>query len=131
MRTLARLRAVIARVPRGKVVTYGQVAAIAGYPGAARLTVWALQRSDGLPWHRVVASGGRIALPDEGGREQRLRLETEGVSFRGGRVRMDRHQWIPGSSRGGVEVGRARMRRTVPAGREPYDARGHFSPGSR
>lgn len=90
-----RLRAVIARVPRGKVITYGQVAEAAGFPGAARQTVWALQDSKGLPWHRVVAAGGRIALPGEQGLEQRLRLETEGVSFRGGRVRMDLHGWSP------------------------------------
>ena len=89
------LRAVIARVPRGKVITYGQVAEAAGFPGAARQTVWALQDSKGLPWHRVVAAGGRIALPGEQGLEQRLRLETEGVAFRGGRVRMDLHGWSP------------------------------------
>ena len=91
--TLARLRRVIARVPKGKVVTYGQVAEIAGFPRGARLTVRALQRAEGLPWHRVVAAGGRIALPGAEGREQRLRLEIEGVQFRGGRVRMDLHAW--------------------------------------
>lgn len=92
---LARLRAVIARIPRGKVITYGQVASAAGFPGAARLTVRALYRSDGLPWHRVVAAGGRIALPGEGGQEQRLRLSLEGVTFRRGRVRIDLHGWVP------------------------------------
>ncbi|MGI0071164.1 MAG: MGMT family protein [Thermoplasmata archaeon] len=95
MASLARLRAVIARVPRGRVITYGQVAATAGFPGAARLTVRALYGAEGLPWHRVVAAGGRIALPGEEGREQRLRLEIEGVTFRGGRVRLDVHGWNP------------------------------------
>ena len=89
------LRAVIARVPRSKVITYGQVAEAAGFPGAARQTVWALQDARGLPWHRVVAAGGRIALTGEQGLEQRLRLQTEGVTFRGGRVRMDLHGWSP------------------------------------
>jgi methylated-DNA-protein-cysteine methyltransferase related protein len=93
--TLARLRGVIARVPRGKVITYGQVAAAGGLPGAARVTVWALRSADDLPWHRVVAAGGRIALSGDEGREQRLRLEIEGVTFRGDRVRMDRHNWTP------------------------------------
>ncbi|MFZ0830777.1 MAG: MGMT family protein [Thermoplasmata archaeon] len=88
----------IASVPRGKVITYGQVAAAGGFPGAARLTVWALQRGEGLPWHRVVGAGGRIALPGDEGREQRLRLQVEGVTFRGNRVRMDRHNWIPTTS---------------------------------
>ncbi|HKS59909.1 MAG TPA: MGMT family protein [Thermoplasmata archaeon] len=86
---------VIARVPRGKVITYGQVAAAAGFPRAARWTVRALQMSSGLPWHRVVGAGGRIALPTPGGEEQVLRLKIEGVSFRGNRVRMDRHGWTP------------------------------------
>ena len=95
MNTLNRIRNVIARVPRGRVITYGQAAAIAGFPGAARLTVWALHAGEGLPWHRVVAAGGRIALPGEEGREQRLRLEMEGVTFRSGRVRMDLHSWSP------------------------------------
>jgi len=97
--TLTRLRQLIAAVPRGKVVTYGQVAAAGGFPGAARLTVWALQRGEGLPWHRVVGAGGRIALPGEEGQEQRLRLTLEGVTFRGSRVRMDLHNWTPGTRR--------------------------------
>ena len=97
MSTLARIRGVISRVPRGKVITYGQAAGAVGFPRAPRLTVWALQGEHGLPWHRVVAAGGRIALAHELGREQRLRLEAEGVTFRGGRVRMDRHSWTPRS----------------------------------
>lgn len=100
MTTLVRLRRVIARIPRGKVVTYGQVAAAAGFPGAARLTVRALYGGRGLPWHRVVAAGGRIALTGEYGQEQRLRLSIEGVTFRRGRVRMDLHAWTPGTARG-------------------------------
>ena len=92
---LLRIRGVIAAVPRGKVITYGQVAAAAGFRGAARQTVWALQGEHGLPWHRVVAAGGRIALAGEEGREQRLRLEMEGVTFRGDRVRMELHTWTP------------------------------------
>lgn len=98
MPVLPQLRRVIAAVPRGKVITYGQVAVVSGFPGAARLTVRALQSAEGLPWHRVVAAGGRIALPDELGREQRMRLETEGVTFRGGRVRMELHGWLPRTS---------------------------------
>ncbi|MCI4353747.1 MAG: MGMT family protein [Thermoplasmata archaeon] len=71
------------------------MAVAAGWPRAARLTVWALRESRGLPWHRVVGAGGRIALSGEVGREQRILLEMEGVRFRRDRVRMDLHNWIP------------------------------------
>lgn len=83
-----KIRATILKIPRGKVSTYGAVARAAGFPGAARQVVWALNNSHGLPWHRVVAAGGRIALPGEAGMEQRFRLESEGVLFSGSRVRM-------------------------------------------
>ncbi len=84
----SRIRTAILKIPRGKVSTYGAVARAAGFPGAARQVVRALQRSYGLPWQRVVAAGGRIALPGERGFEQRLRLEAEGVKFGGKKVRM-------------------------------------------
>jgi len=84
----SRIRAVIRKIPRGKVSTYGAVARAAGFPGAARQVVRALQKAYGLPWQRVVAAGGRIALPGERGLEQRFRLEAEGVKFIGKKVRM-------------------------------------------
>jgi methylated-DNA-protein-cysteine methyltransferase related protein len=90
----SRLRAVILRIPRGKVSTYGAVARAAGFPGAARQVVWALRQSHGLPWHRVIAAGGRIALPGELGFEQRLRLEAEGVSFNGAKVNMKQCEFV-------------------------------------
>ncbi|HLW55381.1 MAG TPA: MGMT family protein [Candidatus Angelobacter sp.] len=85
---LQRIRTTVRKIPRGKVSTYGAVARAAGFPGAARQVVRALQSSFGLPWQRVVAAGGRIALPGERGLEQRFRLEAEGVKFSGKRVRM-------------------------------------------
>lgn len=87
-----RIRRTIRKIPRGKVATYGQVARAAGFPGAARQVVWALHSSRGLPWQRVVGAGGRILLQRESALEQRLRLENEGVTFAGERVRMERHQ---------------------------------------
>ena len=90
----ARIRAVVRRIPRGKVATYGQIAYIAGYPGAARQVAWALHSSSGLPWHRVLGAGGKILLPGEAGFEQRMRLKAEGVVFDGLRVRMKEHQWV-------------------------------------
>jgi methylated-DNA-protein-cysteine methyltransferase-like protein len=87
------IRETIRKIPRGKVSTYGDIAKASGFPGAARQVVWALRGSArGLPWHRVVAAGGKISLPGEHGLEQRMRLETEGVAFRGARVWMEKHQ---------------------------------------
>jgi methylated-DNA-protein-cysteine methyltransferase-like protein len=86
-------REVIRSIPKGKVVTYGQVAAAAGYPmyhrAVARLLRMALP--DRLPWQRVVGAGGHIKLRNEAGAEQRLRLEMEGVTFRGKRVNLEAH----------------------------------------
>ena len=82
------IRAVIRRIPRGKVSSYGAVAEAAGIPRGARVAVRALQGAAGLPWHRVVAAGGRIALRGESAFEQRFRLESEGVRFAGKRVAM-------------------------------------------
>ncbi len=90
-----KIKKVIARVPYGKVATYGQIAKIAGYPGAARQVVWALRASSGLPWHRIVGAKGKISLTGEAGFEQRIRLEMEGVRFNGLRVAMDEFEWKP------------------------------------
>jgi len=90
----ARIRAVVASIPRGNVATYGQVAAAAGYPLYHRLVVRILrQAGDRLPWQRVVGAAGEIKLKREAGLEQRRRLELEGVAFRGRRVDMQRHQF--------------------------------------
>lgn len=86
-----RMLRVVARIPRGHVATYGDVAYAAGYPGAARQVAWALHGSRGLPWQRVLGAGGRILLTGHPGLEQRLRLEQEGVAFHGLRVDLKRH----------------------------------------
>jgi methylated-DNA-protein-cysteine methyltransferase-like protein len=85
-------------VPPGFVVTYGSLAAAAGSPRGARQVVRILHsqsRLQNLPWHRVVASGGRIALNEpEGADLQRRLLLSEGVEIGiGGMVNMDRHEW--------------------------------------
>jgi methylated-DNA-protein-cysteine methyltransferase-like protein len=83
-----KIRETILKVPRGHVSSYGAIARAAGFPGGARQVVRALAQSHGLPWHRIVAAGGRIAIPGEGGLDQRFRLEMEGVKFSGKKVRM-------------------------------------------
>jgi methylated-DNA-protein-cysteine methyltransferase-like protein len=76
--------AVISSLEPGDVVTYGEVAAEAGYPGAARAVGTILRKSEGLPWWRVVGSGGRIRTPDP---QRQIRLLTdEGVLVVGNRV---------------------------------------------
>ena len=91
---LEEMRRVVAKIPKGKVATYGAVAEAAGFPGNARRVAWALAKTDGrLPWHRVLGSGGKILLPREAGAEQRIRLEAEGVSFLRGKVDMKRHEF--------------------------------------
>jgi len=88
-----RILATIRKIPRVKVSTYGGVARAAGFPGAARQVVWALHSSHGVPWHRVVGAGGEIKLCGESALEQRLRLQAEGVAFRGQRVDMSQHEF--------------------------------------
>jgi methylated-DNA-protein-cysteine methyltransferase-like protein len=97
---LAALFAVLAVVPPGTVVSYGQLAEMAGLARAARWVGRALsQLPEGstLPWHRVIAANGRISLPADSpsGIEQRQRLVAEGIIFRNGRVNMRRHRWNP------------------------------------
>ncbi|HKD79795.1 MAG TPA: MGMT family protein [Candidatus Angelobacter sp.] len=82
------MREAIMSIPRGKVSSYGAVGRAAGLPQGARLVVRVLGQTHGLPWHRVVAAGGRIAIPGEEGLDQRFRLEMEGVKFSGRKVRM-------------------------------------------
>ncbi len=90
----AAFRKAIRQIPRGKVATYGQVAAAAGYPLYHRHVAKLLRNcGNALPWQRVVGAGGEIKLKYEAGIEQRTRLELEGVRFRGKRVDLAEHQY--------------------------------------
>jgi methylated-DNA-protein-cysteine methyltransferase related protein len=86
----AAFRRIIRSVPKGKVSTYGKVAAAAGYPLYHRAVAKLLRTAElhGLPWQRIVGAGGEIKLRGEAAAEQRLRLTMEGVKFRGKRVNM-------------------------------------------
>lgn len=101
-------RAVIAwirRIPRGSVATYGQIAGLAGKPGAARGVVWILHSSSGaraLPWHRVLNAQGKIsfAIGSQAFREQRRLLRAEGIEVdREGRLELARWRWRQQPSR--------------------------------
>jgi len=80
-----RVKQLITQIPYGKVATYGQIAAYAGNPRAARQVAWLLHsssRKHNLPWHRVINSKGRISLPPHQGYGiQKKLLEQEGVIF--------------------------------------------------
>ena len=87
-------RRIIRSIPKGKVSTYGKVAAAAGYPLYHRAVAKLLRGAEfeRLPWQRVVGAGGEIKLRGEAASEQCLRLRIEGVTFRGKRVNMDDHE---------------------------------------
>jgi methylated-DNA-protein-cysteine methyltransferase-like protein len=97
-----RIYAVVSRIPRGRIATYGQIARLAGLPGHARLVGYALsalpERSR-VPWHRVVNAKGQISeRSDEGpmGGIQRLLLESERVRFDArGAIPLERFRWRP------------------------------------
>ncbi|EIK98061.1 methylated-DNA-(protein)-cysteine S-methyltransferase [Pseudomonas sp. M47T1] len=94
------LYTVLSQVPEGKVVTYGQLADMAGLVRTARWvgrTLSQLPEGSQLPWHRVIGAGGRISLAagTVGGEEQRARLRAEGVNFMNNRVDIRRHGWRP------------------------------------
>jgi methylated-DNA-protein-cysteine methyltransferase-like protein len=91
---------VIKRIPKGKVATYGQIAALAGNPRGARQVVRVLHtctEKHRLPWHRVLNRQGRIALePGFGYEIQKGLLRQEGVEFRDNdSVDFRRYRWSP------------------------------------
>lgn len=86
------------RVPRGCVITYGQLARMARIDGGARAVGRALAScpaDSGIPWHRVVGAGGRILLQEPKAALQRRLLEAEKVQFLMGGVDLHRYAWEP------------------------------------
>ncbi len=78
--------AVVREIPRGRVMTYGQIATILGAPRAARAVGYAMRasgRKDDVPWQRVINGKGRISARTEVERPmlQKMLLEAEGVVF--------------------------------------------------
>lgn len=96
-----KIYSIVARIPVGKVATYGQIAVLAGMSNGARTVGWAMRavpENRKLPCHRVVNKAGKLA-PEHvfGGQDiQRSLLEAEGVSFRlDGTIDMDSQLWMP------------------------------------
>jgi len=97
--THARILAVVRRIPRGRVATYGQIAALAGLPRQPRLVGYALhalQPGTTVPWHRVVNAQGMISTRSRGSGalSQRTKLEREDIRFDPrGRIALDKYRW--------------------------------------
>ena len=111
LRSYERIYGVVSRIPRGRVATYGQIAAIAGIPGGARQVGYALAAlgDTRVPWHRVVNHKGGISSRAEPSFEalQRQLLVREGVRLdAAGRVSLARFRWLPRGSSSGFHTPR-------------------------
>jgi methylated-DNA-protein-cysteine methyltransferase related protein len=98
----ARVVAVIRLIPKGKVLTYGMIAAMAGNRRAARQVARILHSLSGtqkLPWHRVVNARGEISLDGPGYDLQRSLLEAEGIRFKDGAMDLGKYLYKSGSGR--------------------------------
>jgi methylated-DNA-protein-cysteine methyltransferase-like protein len=131
-----RIYAVVARIPRGRVATYGQVAALAKLPRQARLVGYALAAlppDSDVPWHRVVNAKGQVSPRGNGLGHEELQaqfLAREGVRFVAGAIPLARFRWAPRGAGAGVRATKlagARLR----AERRPRAARGRAAQVSR
>lgn len=99
--TYRRIYAVVRRIPRGRVATYGQIADLAGIPGHARqvgYALHALEDGSSIPWHRVVNARGTISARTDRENEplQHILLEQEGIAFDvNGRLNLGKYRWRP------------------------------------
>jgi methylated-DNA-protein-cysteine methyltransferase-like protein len=93
-----RVYRLVKQIPRGRVLTYGQLARTLKLPGGARTAgraMFACPSRRGIPWHRVVGAEGRILIREPQASLQRKLLESERTRFAGLRVDMAEHQWKP------------------------------------
>lgn len=88
----------VKKIPRGRVTTYGALARVLRLPGGARAVGYAMAASPsgrGIPWHRVVAAGGKLVIPEPYGSLQRKLLQSEGIDLSRARVDLRRYGWNP------------------------------------
>jgi methylated-DNA-protein-cysteine methyltransferase-like protein len=92
--------ALVKKIPRGRVTTYGQLAKALRLPGGARTAGHAMAASpggQGVPWHRVVGAGGKLLIREPHASLQRKLLESEGLELAEKRILNFRnHEWSPG-----------------------------------
>lgn len=123
----ARIYAAVARIPRGRVATYGQIAALADLPRRARQVGYALHAlppGSPIPWQRVVNARGEVSLPGLAGARQRDLLAAEGVELGpAGHVDLKTYQWRPRAQPGPpparAATARARLTPGTAAARAP------------
>ena len=87
---------IIKSIPKGKVMTYGQIAAVAGNPRGARQVsriLHSMSMNHGLPWHRVINSKGGISLTGEGGFAQETLLSQEGIVVKNKKLDLRKYQY--------------------------------------
>lgn len=98
-----RVYALVKKIPRGRVMTYGQLAKALRLPGGARTAgraMAACPSGQGVPWHRVVGAGGKLLIREPHASLQRKLLETEGLTLAEKRILDFRnHGWGPGEAR--------------------------------
>lgn len=104
--------AIVKKIPRGRVMSYGQIAALLDRRLSARAVGWAMRSCPtGLPWHRVVAASGRCSsddLPDHPGLQRAL-LEAEGIAFdASGHFAIEEYRWVPRGNARPAAAGRAK-----------------------
>jgi methylated-DNA-protein-cysteine methyltransferase related protein len=86
---------IVRQVPRGKVITYGDVAHLVGQGCDARVVGYAMANCpDDVPWQRVINAQGKISLQGDAAQKQRMRLEAEGIAFdQRGKIDLKRFRW--------------------------------------
>jgi methylated-DNA-protein-cysteine methyltransferase-like protein len=91
-----RVYAFVKRIPRGRVTTYGGIAKALRLRGGARAAGYAMAacpQGQGIPWHRVIAAGGRISIPEPRGGLQRRLLAAGRVDTSRGRIDLEQYLW--------------------------------------
>jgi methylated-DNA-protein-cysteine methyltransferase-like protein len=86
----------VKKIPRGRVITYGELAKEVHLPGGARAAGYAMAACPsgrGIPWHRVVGAGGRLLIREPYASLQRKLLTSEGVAIEGRQIDMKRYGW--------------------------------------
>lgn len=89
----------VGKIPRGRVVTYGQLSLMIQRKLTPVGIGWAIRAAEDIPWHRVVNARGGISTDNEHPGLQRGLLEAEGVRFDGEVIDLARYQWRPRATR--------------------------------